>query len=411
MSALVLQHRLAVLNRVIGLVEKKHFNPALNGANWPELVERHRARVLAAEDTERFEGEIANLLSQLKTSHTGFFHRRLRSIPARHAINATFLPHRVNGATTWMFQDVHEGGPAFAAGIRPGDILLDINGELVLPPTQPVFAMGQAASLGVETLSGERRSIQLDIPTPKSRKRPIGQPRAVSWKVTRPGIGLLKIAMFPGAIGVDLARDIDRALSDFRECTRLIVDLRGNTGGGIGGLRLMSYLTPDKRPVGYSLTKKRAARGYRREDLIQFGRIPGRKLALIVLALRYALVEKSIAVITEGLGPRPFHGRVVIVVNEHSASAAEIVAAFARENKLATIVGRKTPGRLMSGGTFRAGHGFILGLPTAAYLTWEGTLIEGNGIEPEVAVELSREALKDGIDTQLEQAIEVAQAL
>ena len=35
-------------------------------------------------------------------------------------------------------------------------------------------------------------------------------------------------------------------------CDRLIVDLRGNTGGGIGGLRLMSLMGPDRRGVGYS---------------------------------------------------------------------------------------------------------------------------------------------------------------
>ena len=75
------------------------------------------------------------------------------------------------------------------------------------------------------------------------------------------------------------------------------------------------------------------------------------------------------------------------------------------------LVGEKTPGRLMSGGTFKAGHGFILGLPTAVYLTWQGTLLEGNGIEPDETVELSREGLKTGVDTQMQRAIEIVQRL
>jgi carboxyl-terminal processing protease len=208
-----------------------------------------------------------------------------------------------------------------------------------------------------------------------------------------------------------LAHGFDRAMSELHDCDRLIVDLRGNTGGGIGGLRLMSYLTPDKRPVGYSLTKKRAASGYRREELVQFRRIPSHKLALIWLLLRYAFIDKSIAVVTEGLGRQPFHGRVVILVNEHSASAAEMVAAFARENNLAKIVGTKTPGRLLSGSAFKVGHGFMLGLPVGAYLTWEGTWLEGKGVEPNEAVDLSRDALREGQDTQLERAIEVALSL
>ena len=49
-----------------------------------------------------------------------------------------------------------------------------------------------------------------------------------------------------------------------------------------------------------------------------------------------------------------------------------MVAAFAEENKLATIVGTKTPGRLLSGSAFKAGFGYIAGLPVTAYLTWEG---------------------------------------
>ena len=76
---------------------------------------------------------------------------------------------------------------------------------------------------------------------------------------------------------------------------------------------------------------------------------------LLWLVARYAFVDKSILVVAEGLGPRRFHGRVVLMVNEHTASAGEMVGAFAEENKLATIVGTRTPGRLLSGGALRSG--------------------------------------------------------
>jgi hypothetical protein len=44
-------------------------------------------------------------------------------------------------------------------------------------------------------------------------------------------------------------------------------------------------------------------------------------------------------------------------------------------------------------------------------LTWQGRMLENNGIMPKFSIELSREGLKQGIDTQLETAIEVAKAL
>ena len=122
-------------------------------------------------------------------------------------------------------------------------------------------------------------------------------------------------------------------------------------------------------------------------------------------------MEKSILVVTEGLGARRFHGRVVLLVNEHTASAGEMVSAFAEENNLATIVGTKTPGRLLSGSAYKVGHGYILGLPVAAYLTWQGRMLENNGIVPSIVADLSREALREGKDTQLEKAVEVVRNL
>lgn len=402
--------RRQVFDKVCRLVPVKHFNTSLNGANWLALVESRKPRILEAPTIEQYETEVQELLNELKTSHTGFFHKSLRKLPARFSINATFQKVSLNGGTHWMFQDVHEGGAAHAAGLEPGDVLLELNGEAIQPPQAPVFRVGETTKIVVQRKSGEQTSMPLNVPAPKSKKRPINQPRPVAWSKLTGNIGLIKITMFTGAIGIDLAHDIDRAVAELRDCNRLIVDLRGNTGGGIGGLRLMSYLTPDKRPVGYSLTKKRAAKGYRREDLTRFGRIPSRKIGLLGLILRYGLIDKSIVVVTEGLGPQPFHGRTVILVNQHSASAAEMLAGFAQENHLATIVGTKTPGRLLSGGAFKVGHDFVLGLPTAGYFTWQGTLLEGKGIEPEHPVDLSYEALREGRDMQMEKAVEVVQS-
>ena len=284
-------------------------------------------------------------------------------------------------------------------GIRPGDLLLGNGEREIRPPDDLTFSVGESASLRIEKLHGGQQTVKVQLPVPKSKTHPVTAPEAVHAERLSEEIGLLKVAMFPGVIGIDVAKDIDRAIESLDGCNRLIVDLRGNTGGGIGGLRLMSYLTPGKLEVGYSLTRKRRERGYRREELTRFGRIPSRKATLIWLAARYAFVEKSILVVTEGLGQRRFHGRVVLLVNEHTASAGEMVSAFAEENNLATIVGTKTPGRLLSGSAYKVGHGYILGLPVAAYLTWQGRMIENNGIVPKFSIELSRDALREGRDS------------
>ena len=399
-----------ILHKVSDLVEKKHFNPGLNGVDWRAVVENGAARVLESETPEQFEREMHELVSQLKTSHTGFFHQSARAIPARLSINATFKKCEVSGAERWMVLDIHEGGPAHAVGLEPGDVLLSMAGEDVIPPTQPVFKMGEATDIVVLKRDGRQTSVKVSVPAPKLKNHPVSHPQPVLFRKLDGGMGLLRVTMFPGIVGIDFARDIDRAFEQL-DCDRLIVDMRGNTGGGIGGLRLMSYLTPLKIPVGYSLSRVRAEKGYKKESLPRFGRIPRFKVALIWLAVRYGRVGGSIAVITEGLGPQKFHGRVVMLVNQQSASAAEIVAGFAAENKLAKIVGTRTAGRLMSGSAFKVGHGYLLGLPVAAFFTWQGTLLEGKGITPDVEVDLTYDSLKAGRDPQVEKAIEVVRAL
>jgi len=413
MTDLDLKERKRILDKVSRLVETKHFNPSLNGADWNSLVAQRSDRILSASSTEQFEKEIQSLVAELRTSHTGFFHKSGRTVPARHAINATFKACQVDGSARWVFQDVHEGGTASILGIEPGDVLVKVNGEPISPPVQPVFKMATQTEFTIRKRDGKILSAPAMTPKPISGKRPIAEPKALSVSKLHGSTGFIKIRIFPGAVGIDLAAEIDRAVAGISDCDRLIIDLRGNTGGGIGGMRMMSYLTPEQIPIGYSLTGQRAKSGFEREKLTRFCRIPRRKIALAWLILRYAsvIVDQSICLVTEGLPRQKFQDRVVILVNEHSASAAEMLAAFAQENQLATIVGTKTSGRLLSGRGFHVGNGYVLGLPVAAYFTWNGALLEGTGLKPDVEIEMTCDALRTGSDVQLEKAIEVVKRL
>jgi C-terminal processing protease CtpA/Prc len=400
-----------IYSRVSELVTRKHFDPGMNGANWEELSKTRKDQILRSSSDEEFEKQIQDLLGELKTSHTGFRHSKSPNIPGRHAIAASFMRCNFDGEQRWMFQDVHEGGPAHTAGLRPGDILLQVRNRELKPPDPPIFPVGDESQYAVQKPDGKRIVGTLNVPSPRSKSHPVIVPKAVLCSQLPDGIGWLKVTMFPGAVGIDLAKMFDTAIAHLKDSTRLILDLRGNTGGGIGGLRLMGYLTPGKKEVGYSLTRARKEKGYAREQLPRFGRIPSHKATLFWLALRYGFIDKSILVVTEGLGPQPYHGRVAILVNEHTASAGEMVAAFAEENGLATIVGKQTPGRLLSGTTFRVKPGYILGLPVAAYLTWQGNLIEGKGVTPSVSVELSPDQLIAGDDAQMQKALEVVKSM
>jgi len=395
-----------ILDRVSRLVETKYFDPDFDTASWRERLEERREGILGAATAEAFEQAVHDLVSTLGTSHTAFFHRNLRPVPSRQAICATLNREETPDGPRWMFVDVQEEGAADRAGVHPGDLLLSLNGKNLSTDKPPQFRVGDGLTLGVQRLDGSEVEIEIKVPKPKSSTRPFSLPKPVVHRKLDVQTGYLKVNMFPGLVGIDVSRDIDRAVASLQDCDRLVVDLRGNSGGGVGCLRLMSYLTPDRIPVGYSVTRKRARNGYEREQLTRFSGIPSSKWQLPLLALRYAFVDHSIVLVTEGLGSQPFHGRISILVNQHSASAAEMVAAFAQENKLARIVGVKTPGRLVGSRPFKLPDGYVLVLPVGAYLTWDGQKLEGVGITPDVGVELSRGMLAEGKDAQLACALE-----
>jgi hypothetical protein len=219
------------------------------------------------------------------------------------------------------------------------------------------------------------------------------------------GIGWLKVTKFPGAVGVDIAKQIDRAIQELDGCNRLIIDLRGNAGGGLAFLRVMSYLTPERIPVGYSVTRPRAQTGYSKETLATFDRIPSQKASLLLLALKFGFRDDSVSIVTEGLGPKPFHGRTVVLVDESTTGAGERIAAFAQERQLAPVVGTQTAGRLICGSVYKVSHGYYVRVPARAWYTWRGELLEGKGVTPDCTPSNGKAS---SADAPLEQAFAIA---
>jgi hypothetical protein len=171
----------------------------------------------------------------------------------------------------------------------------------------------------------------------------------------------------------------------------------------------MSYLTPDCMPIGYSKNRKMAIEKKDPSSLPVFDKVPRSKLAIPALALKF-LGKTSVFLFTEGLGRRAHRGRTVILVNEHTTGAAEMVAQFAQQNGLATIVGTHTPGRLVSRSASKLGFGYRLVIPVAAYVSANGTQIEGNGITPNVSVPWSFGDAVAGGDNQMAAAIDAIKA-
>ena len=162
------------------------------------------------------------------------------------------------------------------------------------------------------------------------------------------------------------------ALTTLKDKKAIIIDLRGNIGGLIGGIMgIGSMLTDKPLDLGTQIYKVGS------EKMISAG------------------VAKH------------FTGKLVVLADNLSISSAEILTAALKENNRAVIVGEKTAGQALPSIPLVLPTGAVLIYPIANFKTPDGNLIEGKGVEPDVAVKLTRQSLLAGHDAQLEKALQI----
>ena len=385
------QQRLSILAAVKKCILRRHFNVA--GVDYGDWARRYddRAPSLLEDDVSHFEEGIRVALAELGSSHTVFYHERTNRLLPQHSINATLRAADFSGARRWHFLDVFQAGPAQAAGIKRGDALLAVDGVGFEPPQMPPFRIGAGHRLTVSDAHGaQSREAVIQVPVRKgtAERPPIVEPQSPIADVLSHATGLLRIPYFPGPTGISFANDLDAAIAKLKGhgCDRLIVDLRGNIGGSLGFARMASYLCPRPIPIGHSLTPARLRKGYTAESLPRVP-MPRSKAEFFWALARFAVRDKSVVLLTQGLGPQPFHGRVVILVNEWTNSAGEMLAAFAAENRLATIIGTTTAGNVLGAINQRVGAGYWVRVPVFGWYTSKGHCLEGRGVTPDVKIE------------------------
>jgi C-terminal processing protease CtpA/Prc len=273
---LTAKDRHTILEKVLAAMRKRFYAPEKLNADWQAAVERHRPIIESAVTPDEFEQAMSNLLADLHTSHLGFFHGTARRASSRAALSANYLADETPYGKRWIFQDVHAGGAAAIAGIEPGNILLRVDGQEIVPPEHPVFPMGKQTTVEFVANDDQQKTVSVDVARPKGKKLHFIEPILVEAKRLGDGLGYLKIAMFPGMVGVVIANQISSAVANLGNIDRVIIDLRGNTGGGIAALRVMSFLTPGRIPVGFALDRNRTTANLDTEKLSfpRFARIP-----------------------------------------------------------------------------------------------------------------------------------------
>lgn len=394
----------AIRAKSVELIRQKLFHPTKDNREIIALSEEFADLWPTWVKNGNIVTDVNQWLRKLNLSHTGFWRGPGSGIPPYFAINAV-LKRVENGRQ--VFWDVLPGGIAERAGIRAGDVLTGFDGQEV-NGTEPRFRLGGEYQLTIRRADVEK-TIVIALPRvgPKDRP-PMTEAKPLTFSI-RGRIAILKITSFPGAVGFELLRDVKAAITQTvnKKCDRLIFDLRSNCGGGLSSVRLMSLLVSDRRLIGYSLTRLGRDRKKAAAQLPAIRRVPENKWSLLPLALRFKLVNKdrSFRLFTEGLGPMPFHGRSVVLVNEYTRSAAEMVAAFAHRERVAQIIGTRTPGEVLGAANFHVGGDYRLRMPVTAWYMANNELIEGTGVPVETETANTIESLASGRDLPMETAL------
>ncbi|MBC6937195.1 MAG: S41 family peptidase [Chloroflexi bacterium] len=261
---------------------------------------------------------------------------------------------------------VLEGSPAEAAGIQDGDIFIEVNGEDVTGLSQMELVIKVRGPAGtVVNLTMQRGDQLLEFSVTRAR---IEVPN-IEYKILDNNIGYVKMRDF----SADARTKLDGALQalDVNQLDGLIFDLRGNPGGLLStAIEIASAFIKD----GTILI----------ED---FGRGEER-----VFEASGSYIGVSVP--------------LVLLVDEDSASASELVAGALQDRGRAKIIGETTFGK----GTVQTWRELVNGggvrLTIARWLTPNRSWIHDVGITPDIVVEWTPEVRNDPNDPQLKAALD-----
>lgn len=260
--------------------------------------------------------------------------------------------------------------PAEKAGIKPGDKIIKVDGvEYTDKDLSKIskYIKGEAGTKVNLTIERDGKEMSFDIEREKINTNPI------TTEILDNDIGYIKVPSFD----TDVAKNFKQKYEELstKGIKSLIIDLRNNGGGIVDEATKMADYILDKGSVIISTVDNKENRKTTKAE------------------------EEPI-----------INTKIVVLVNEHTASASEILACSLKDNNKATIIGTKTYGKGVIQTIFSLSDGSGLKITTAEYYTPKGETIHKVGITPNIEVNFPESvknvySLSREEDTQLKKAI------
>ena len=338
-----------------------------------QLIQRDFIDSEALDHAELTEGAIRGLIEALGDPHTSYL------TPQQYELLITQLEGEFSGIGAIITVEEGQltivapiaGSPAEQAGIRPGDQILEINGE----PTSGMTL--HEAALKIRGPQGTKVRLLVlhpdeDIPREIEITRAEIKLPSVKWEMLPDNIAHIRVSNFTERTDSEFAS----ALSDIMAhgATGIVLDLRSNPGGLLDAAVKVASQFLEEGIVVYALDNKRERTDWPVQD---GGMAPDIPLA--------------------------------VLVNSHTASAGEVVAGALQDHNRGLIIGVRTRGKGSMNRVHRLSNGGALYITFARWFTPDGRQIDREGIAPDIELELTPEDIENNRDPQLERAIEYLQ--
>lgn len=267
-----------------------------------------------------------------------------------------------------------EGTPAMKAGLKAGDKILAIDGDSTDGITIDEAVKTIRGPRGTEVILTVLRD-EWDETKDFTIVRDVIEIPSLKLEIRDDGIAHIKIYHFSQVAGREFAESAAEILKSPAE--KIIVDLRNNPGGF---LEVAQYIS------GFFLEKG---------DVVLIEDFGGGEKEEYKAGGHSSLLSYP----------------VVVLINKGSASASEILAGALRDNRGILLLGETSFGKGSVQQLEKLGEGSSVKVTIARWLTPQGTLINGEGLSPDIEVEITEEDIEGELDSQLDKAVEILEGL
>lgn len=390
--------RLQLFEQTWSRVNDHYFDADFHGHDWNAIKKQYKPLIENVQSGDEFFIVLNKMLFELGSSHLGVGPiSEIEKVGSPYmfkegsiGIDIRFIKGEV------VITRIETGSPADEKGLKIGDVINQVDGSSIdslltncrfHPPFNKVNRRMSMTEEVLRKIYGQTDTeVTIEVEDVENnvvkyrmkrvRRSPPLQPGLlpeiyleVEEKIIAPDIAYVRFNSFQPVFPEKILNSFEKV----KNSKGLIIDLRGNNGGSVEAMQMIiSRFTPER-------FKAFTIEG--RGDPEHFYVDPGDEI---------------------------YRGEVIVLVDGLSVSGAENMAIILQMQKLAIIVGVKTSGQLLWGEGSMISEDVILVIPTNKIVYPNGFNPEGVGVTPDIIVELSKEDLKKGIDSQLEAAIRIA---